>query len=39
MIVGIMKLMQERFPDSFVDFAMTFAEPCFDEGQDPFLCR
>jgi hypothetical protein len=39
MIVGTMKEMQERFPDRFVEFKMTFAEPYFDEGQDPFLQR
>ena len=37
MIVGILKEMQERFPDRFVEFRMTFSEPYFDEGQDPFL--
>lgn len=36
-IVGIMKEMQERFPDRFVEFRMTFSTPYFDEGQDPFL--
>ena len=39
MIVGIMKEMQERFPDRFVEFKMTFAEPYFGEGQDPFPRR
>ena len=39
MIVGTMKEMQERFPDRFVEFKVTFSEPYFDEGQDPFLQR
>src|SRR3546814_14502717 len=37
MVVGMMKEMQQRFPDRFLDFRMTFSEPYFDEGQDPFL--
>lgn len=37
MIVGLLKEAQERFPDRFVEFSMTFSEPYFDEGQDPFL--
>jgi RNAse (barnase) inhibitor barstar len=39
MIVGSMKEMQERFPDRFIEFRMSFSEPWFDEGQDPFLRR
>ena len=39
MIVGTMTEMQERFPDRFVEFRMTFSEADFDEGQDPLLRR
>jgi RNAse (barnase) inhibitor barstar len=37
MIVGIMKEAEERFPDRFLEFRMTFKEPYFDEGQDPLV--
>jgi RNAse (barnase) inhibitor barstar len=37
MIVGLMKEAEERFQDRFLAFEMTFSEPYFDEGQDPFL--
>ena len=36
MIVGSLKEAEERFPDRFLGLRMTFAEPYFDEGQDPF---
>ena len=36
-IVAMMKEAEERFPDRILDFAMTFSEPYWDEGQDPFV--
>lgn len=36
MIVGLMKQAEAQFPDRIIEFSMTFSEPYFDEGQDPF---
>lgn len=33
----MMKEAEERFPDWILDFSMTFAEPYWEEGQDPFV--
>jgi RNAse (barnase) inhibitor barstar len=38
-IVCMIKEAEERFPDRVLDFSMTFAEPYWDEGQDPFHQR
>ena len=35
-IVRIMKEAEERFPDRILGFSMTFAEPYWKNGQDPF---
>lgn len=37
MIVGLIKEAEAQFPDRIIEFKMTFSEPFFDEGQDPFL--
>ena len=34
-IVGVMKEAEERFPDRFIEFRMTFSKPYFEAGQDP----
>ena len=39
MLVGVMKEAEEQFPDRLLEFQMTFKEPYFDEGQDPFIER
>jgi RNAse (barnase) inhibitor barstar len=37
LILGCLKEAEERFADRFLGLTMTFAEPWFDEGQDPWL--
>jgi len=39
MIVGSIKEAEAQFPDRIIEFKMTFSEPYFDEGQDPFLTK
>ena len=39
MIVGIMKEAEAQFSDRFIEFRMTFEEPYFDDGEDPFARR
>jgi RNAse (barnase) inhibitor barstar len=38
-IVCMIKEAEERFPDRILGFSMTFAEPYWDDGQDPFTGR
>ena len=36
-LVSMIKEAEERFPDRILGFSMTFAEPYWEEGQDPFV--
>ncbi len=39
MIVGLMKEAEAQFPDRIIEFKMTFSEPYFGDGQDPFKTK